>query len=44
MKNRQENDWWTITLGDPISWIVLAALLLHVDQIISFSSVTDMIS
>ena len=26
MKNRQAKDWWTITFGDPISWIVLAVI------------------
>ena len=26
MKNRQANDWWTITFGDPISWIVLGVI------------------
>ena len=26
MKNRQGNDWWTITFGDPISWIVLGVI------------------
>ena len=26
MKNRQANDWWTITFGDPISWIVLGGI------------------
>lgn len=23
MKNRQAKDWWSITFGDPISWIIL---------------------
>ena len=23
MKNRQAKDWWTLTFGDPISWIIL---------------------
>ena len=26
MKNRQAKDWWTITFGDPISWIILSAI------------------
>ena len=26
MKNRQGNDWWTITFGDPISWVVLGVI------------------
>ena len=23
MKNRQAKDWWSITFGDPISWVIL---------------------
>jgi len=26
MKNRQANDWWTITFGDPVSWVVLGVI------------------
>ena len=26
MKNRQAKDWWSITFGDPISWLVLAVI------------------
>lgn len=26
MKNRQGKDWWTITFGDPISWIILGVI------------------
>ena len=26
MKNRQANDWWTITFGDPLSWVVLGVI------------------
>ena len=26
MKNRQAKDWWTITFGDPISWIILSVI------------------
>ncbi len=26
MKNRQAKDWWTITFGDPISWVVLGLI------------------
>ena len=26
MKNRQAKDWWSITFGDPISWIVLGVI------------------
>ena len=26
MKNRQAKDWWTITFGDPLSWIILGVI------------------
>ena len=26
MKNRQAKDWWTITFGDPFSWIILGVI------------------
>ena len=26
MKNRQAKDWWSITFGDPISWVVLGII------------------
>lgn len=26
MKNRQAKDWWTLTFGDPVSWIILGII------------------
>lgn len=26
LKSRKAKDWWTATFGDPVSWIILAAI------------------